>query len=206
MAITPESIKTYNRMVEQVNRQMRRLVQHAKESGDRGSLNWAYRTAVADTQAIYGAGSTRFRKVSEKMLKDADSRASAEVMMRRATKAMEEFRSMPTYSIKGIKETYSKQAESFSKGAGTEFTADDLAGVFETGLWQMLISAGYGSETTRRMVGEIKQNAEDLKKLRKQKKAMRFTPESGEYAERLNDLLSGDRSAARVLGRYLDSI
>lgn len=203
MKLTKANIETFNTAVDSINKQMRRLVKHARETGDVGALNWAYRTAVNDTRNLRVDKGTRFVKLTKTRLKNE---ASAQVYMRRAIEAMKEFREKPTYEISGIKETYGKQAAKFSENFNVPLTADDLAGVFETGLWQTLISAGYGSETTRRMIGEIKQNAADLKKLRKQKKAMRFTPDSGEYADRLNELLDSDRSAARVLGRYLNVI
>ena len=118
---------------------------------------------------------------------------------------MERFREMPSSTKSGLHTVYDNMAKSFSEGAGTEITADDLAGVFETGLWDTMISAGFGSETTRRVIGTIKENKEKLKKLRKQKRAMRLSPDM-EYGERVNEVLAGNRSAARILGKYLDSI
>ena len=205
MALTPESLETYRLAAQAANKRLRRLERLSRQPGYENAKNWAYRSAMSDIHALRGEGARRFPSLPKKLPTDPSKLAELEVKLRRSTKAIERFREMPTSTKSGIKRSYKNRAESFSKGAGTEITADDLAGVFETGLWDTLISAGFGSETTRRVIGTIKENKEKLKKLRKQKHAMRLSPDT-EYGERVNELLDGNRSAVRILGKYLDSI
>lgn len=205
MALTPESLETYRLAAQAANKRLQRLERLSRQPGYENAKNWAYRSAMSDIHALRGEGARRFPSLPKKLPTDPAKLAELEVKLRRSTKAIERFREMPTSTKSGIKRSYKNRAESFSKGAGVEFTPDDLAGVFESGLWQMLRSAGFGSETTRRVIGEINDNREDLQKLRDQKRAMRLSSES-EYGDRLNEVLAGNRSAARILGKYLNSI
>jgi hypothetical protein len=205
MALTPEILEAYRLEVQATNKRLQRLERLSTQSGFEGAKNWAYRSAMSDIKALRGASARRFPSAPKQIPSDPLARAKIETLIRMSRKAMERFREMPTSTKTGIKQSYKNRAESFSKGAGVEFTPDDLAGVFESGLWQMLRSAGFGSETTRRVIGEIADNREDLQKLRDQKRAMRLSSES-EYGDRLNEVIAGNRSAARVLGKYLDSI
>lgn len=205
MALTSESLETYRKFSQAMNKRLQRLERLSKQPGYKAATNWAYQAALSDIHALRGEGARRFPSLPKKLPTDPAKLAELEVKLRRSTKAMERFREMPSSMKSGLHTVYDNMAKSFSEGAGTEITADDLAGVFETGLWDTLISTGFGSETTRRVIGTIKENKEKLKKLRKQKRAMRLSSES-EYGDRLNEVLAGDRSAARILGKYLDSI
>lgn len=205
MALTPESLESYRKLSQAMNKRLQRLERLSAQPGYEGAKNWAYRSAMSDIKALRGAGAKRFPSAPKQIPADPAARAKLETQIRMSRKAMERFREMPTSTKSGIKRSYKNRAKSFSQGAGVEFTADDLAGVFESGLWQMLRSAGFGSETTRRVIGEIQDNKADLQKLRDQKRAMRLSSES-EYGDRLNEVLAGNRSAARILGKYLDSI
>lgn len=205
MALTQDSLEAYRLAAQAANKRLQRLERLSRQPGYENVKNWAYRSAMSDIQALRGEGARRFPSLPSRIPSDPAGRANLETQIRRSMKAIERFREMPTSTKSGIKRSYKNRAKSFSQGAGVEFTADDLAGVFESGLWQMLRSAGFGSETTRRVIGEIQDNKADLQKLRDQKRAMRLSSES-EYGDRLNEVLAGNRSAARILGKYLDSI
>lgn len=205
MALTQESLESYRLAAQAANKKLQRLERLSRQPGYENVKNWAYRSAMSDIHALRGEGARRFPSLPGKIPTDPAAQAKLETQIRRSMKAIEHFREMPTSTKSGIKRSYKNRAKSFSQGAGVEFTADDLAGVFESGLWQMLRSAGFGSETTRRVIGEIQDNKADLQKLRDRKRAMRLSPDT-EYGERLNEFLQGNKSAARVLGRYLDSV
>lgn len=205
MALTPESLESYRKLSQAMNKRLQRLERLSKQPGYKAATNWAYQAALSDIRALRGEGARRFPSLPKKLPTDPAKLTELEVKLRRSTKAMERFRDLPSGTKTGLHTVYDNMAESFSEGAETEITADDLAGVFETGLWDTLISAGFGSETTRRVIGMIKDNKEKLRKLRKQKRAMRLSPDEA-YGERVNELLEGNRSAARILGKYLNSI
>jgi len=205
MALTPENLESYRKFSQAMNKRLQRLERLSKQPGYKAATDWAYQAALSDIHALRGEEARRFPSLPKKLPTDPAKLAELEVKLRRSTKAMERFREMPSSTKSGIKGSYKNRATSFSEGAGTEITADDLAGIFETGLWDTLIFAGFGSETTRRVIGMIKDNKEKLRKLRKQKRAMRLSPDEA-YGERVNELLEGNRSAVRILGKYLDSI
>lgn len=206
MAITAQALEEYRLLAQAANKRLQRLEKLSQQKGYQGVKNWSYRTAMADIQGLRGAGKSRFPTMPKTIPTDPRQAAAMEVRMRRATKAAEAFMAAPSSTKSGIDTTYRKQAQSFSQGAGAQFNAKDLAGVFESGLWQALRTAGYGSETTRRIVGEIKKNADELKKLRERGRAMRFSDDSSPYSDRINDWLDGNKSAARVLGKYLSAL
>ena len=205
MALTPESLETYRLAAQAANKRLQRLERLSRQLGYENAKNWAYRSAMSDIQALRGEGARRFPSLPGKMPTDPTAQAKLEMQIRRSMKAIEHFRELPTSTKSGIKRVYKNRAKSFSQGANVEFTADDLAGVFETGLWDTLMANGFGSETTRRVIGMIKDDKEKLRKLRKQKRSMRLSPDDA-YGERVNELLEGNRSAVRILGKYLDSI
>jgi hypothetical protein len=210
--LTTQAIADYNRMVASANKRLQRLEKLSTQKGYEGVKNWAYRLAIADIKALRGSGKTRFPTVSAKSAGLTGKEASALLLkMRRAEKAIQSFESLPTSTKTGIKRAYEKQAKSFSEGVSTEdhkieFTVKQLAVAFESGLWSMLKDSGFGSGTTRKIIATIKENAKDLQKLREQGKAMRFKGDTDGYGDRINQWLSGNREAARALGRYLNSV
>lgn len=210
--LSAQAIADYNKLVSTANKRLQRLEKLSEQKGYEGVKNWAYRLAMADIKALRGSGSTRFPTVSAKSAGLTGKEASALILkMRRAEKAIQSFKELPTSTKSGIERAYRKQAKTFGENISTkehkvEFSVKELASAFESGLWSQLMHSGFGSDTTRRIIATVKESAQDLQKLREQGRAMRFSSDVGGYGNRINAWLEGNREAARALGRYLSSI
>lgn len=204
MAINAEWLEQYRLQAQAANKRLQRLERFAKAEGNKGSLRWAYAKAQEDIKALRGESAKRFPTPPKALPEDPAELRRLEQKLRRSEKSIQQFRELPSSSVGGLKKIYKERAKSFSKAAGEDFTEDDLKVIFEMGLWELLVQY-FGSRTAHKVLGEIKRHANDLKKLKKQHKAIRM-PEDTEFGSRLNEILDENRSHVRILTRYLDSL
>ena len=204
MALTAEWLESYRLQAQAANKRLQRLERFARTEGNQGSLRWAYAKAQEDIKALRGEGKRRFQAPPKKLPDDPGELRRLEQKLRRSEKAIHQFREMPSSSVGGLKNIYKKRAKSFSEAAGEDLSEDDLKVIFELGLWELLVQY-FGSKTAHKVLGEIKQHANDLKKLKQQHRAIRM-PEDTEFGSRLNEIFKENRNHVRILTRYLDAL
>ena len=189
MAISPELQKEYRRAVERVNKQLYRLEKASAREGYTGILDYAYRNAMRDIQAM--GGGKRFSKSVPKTMRE----------YRKRMNAIERFESKPTSKLTGVKNIYEKRAETFSKKAGTDIKWEGMAKIFESGLWESLVNR-FESKTAQKMIGRIQKDAEKLREQMKAGEVLQFNTHSV-YGRMLNAEM-GENGISEMLMRYLN--
>lgn len=176
----------YRKMMQRVNKRITRLHSEAKKAGYEEIVNYAYRGFANDLKSM---GMDKY--MSKSMPENRKE-------FRKRMSAMNRFIKSPTSSVGGVKKMYAKRAKTMSKKLGLNLTWQDLAKVFETGLWETLDEAGYGSKSIFKVVAEIHADQKDIKKKLKAGEAIQF---KGEMEKRMLPEVS-----SKILERYLKEI
>lgn len=179
----------YRKMMQRVNKRITRLHTEAKKAGYEEITNYAYKGFSRELQGM-GMGKYMSKSMPENRRE-----------FRKRMSAMNRFISAPTSSVGGVKKMYEKRAKTMSMKLGLDLNWKDLAKVFETGLWESLDEAGYGSKSIFKVVAEIH---EERDKLREKLKAGETIQFNGEMQKRMLPKMS--KSGSKVLNRYLKSI
>ena len=190
MAISPDLQKEYRRAVERVNKQLYRLEKASAKEGYRGILDYAYRNAMRDIQAM--GGGKRFSKSMPQTMRE----------YRKRMNAIRRFEEKPTSKLTGVKNIYEKRAGTFSKKAGTDIGWEGMAKIFESGLWESLVNR-FESKTAQKMIGRIQKDADKLKEQMARGEALQFNRHSV-YGRMLNEAMGGQGGLSEMLMRYLD--
>ena len=190
MAISPDLQKEYRRAVERVNKQLYRLEKASAKEGYRGILDYAYRNAMRDIQAM--GGGKRFSKSMPQTMRE----------YRKRMNAIRRFEEKPTSKLTGVKNIYEKRAGTFSKKAGTDIGWEGMAKIFESGLWESLVNR-FESKTAQKMIGRIQKDADKLKEQMARGEAIQFNRHSV-YGRMLNEAMGGQGGLSEMLMRYLD--
>ena len=190
MAISPDLQKEYRRAVERVNKQLYRLEKASAKEGYRGILDYAYRNAMRDIQAM--GGGKRFSKSMPQTMRE----------YRKRMNAIRRFEEKPTSKLTGVKNIYEKRAGTFSRKAGTDIGWEGMAKIFESGLWESLVNR-FESKTAQKMIGRIQKDADKLKEQMARGEAIQFNWHSV-YGRMLNEAMGGQGGLSEMLMRYLD--
>ena len=190
MAISPDLQKEYRRAVERVNKQLYRLEKASAKEGYRGILDYAYRNAMRDIQAM--GGGKRFSKSMPQTMRE----------YRKRMNAIRRFEEKPTSKLTGVKNIYEKRAGTFSKKAGTDIGWEGMAKIFESGLWESLVNR-FESKTAQKMIGRIQKDADKLKEQMARGEAIQFNRHSV-YGRMLNEAMGERGGLSEMLMRYLD--
>lgn len=181
--LSDEEQREYTRMQQQVNKRLQRLEKAAKKAEFSEILNYSYQGFHRELKAL-GMGKTMSKSIP------ADRRE-----FRKRMAAMQRFTAMPTSTIKGVKEYYGKRAATISGKIGVDVTWQDMAKIFESGLWDKLKNQ-YGSKTAWKMIGKVLRDKDAIKADIEAGRKITF---KGEYGRRLNNADISD-----VLQRYLE--
>lgn len=125
----------YIRLAKRADQRLVRLEKLSNEEYFKGVKTYAYANAV-DAISKWNPGGRRFNAKIP----------TTEAGIRKRMKALEEFLAAPTSEKKRIKALYAKRAETINKTAGTNFTWQQLAVFFDSGLAEKM-DAKLGSKT-----------------------------------------------------------
>ena len=176
--------------MERVNKQLYRLEKASAKEGYRGILDYAYRNAMRDIQAM--GGGKRFSKSMPQTMRE----------YRKRMNAIRRFEEKPTSKLTGVKNIYEKRAGTFSRKAGTDIGWEGMAKIFESGLWESLVNR-FESKTAQKMIGRIQKDADKLKEQMARGEAIQFNRHSV-YGRMLNEAMGGQGGLSEMLMRYLD--
>lgn len=190
MAISADLQKEYRRAVERVNKQLYRLEKASTREGYTGILDYAYRNAMRDIQAM--GGGKRFSKSVPQTMRE----------YRKRMNAIRRFEEKPTSKLTGVKSIYEKRAGTFSRKAGADINWEGMAKIFESGLWESLVSR-FESKTAQKIIGRIQKDREKLKEQMARGEVIQFNRHSV-YGRMLNEELGGPGGLTEMLSRYLN--
>lgn len=186
--LSEEMQATYTREVWRVNKQLYRLEKHYAKTGE-NIMATAYAGIMRDIKSFFGE-QKRFSKSMPSTIREYQKRMNA----------IKRFYDKPSSTITGMKSIYERRAEGLSTATGETITKDQLASMFETGLFKQLVKDTFGYATAMKAIGRIQRQAPRIiKDLQKGKKIVFLGRGAGE----LNKQLESDPEMTRMLERYL---
>ena len=186
--LSPELQETYRREVARVNKQLYRLEKHYAGTGE-NIMATAYAGLMRDIKAFFGE-QKRFSKSMPATVREYQKRMNA----------IRRFYEKPTSTITGKKNVFERRAEGLSKATGTKIDPDQLAAMFETGLFRQLIKETFGYVTALKAIARIQKQGERIVKDLQEGKKIVFR---GRGAKELNAQLQADPEMTNMLERYL---
>ena len=155
----------YRRLAKTADQRLVRLEGYRHQDYFKTATQWAYAGAMQDIQKWSGPDATRFNVAPPESEQDKLAKISD----------MRKFIESPSSTKQGIINIYKKRAETFNKGRydekenrvkgnfGTQFTWQDIALYYESGMAQKW-SDRFGSETALRTIAVIQKNRNKIKK------------------------------------------
>lgn len=139
----------YRRLAKVADQRLVRLERLSSEEGFQTATRWAYARAQKDIEKYSGSGATRFNT------KPPENKMQLQAKIN----DIRTFLTSPSSTKTGIIEVYKKKAASTNKNYGTNFTWEDVAKMYISGIGQK-INKDFGSDTVQYAIAQI-QNAEN---------------------------------------------
>lgn len=173
----------YRRLAKTADQRLVRLESYSHDEYFSTATQWAYAKAQKDIGKWSGPEATRFNTNPPKNNEDMIAKIND----------MRSFLEAPSSTKKGIIDIYKKRADTFNKGRinekgekkggfGTEFTWQDIAQYYESGLAQKWTDK-FGSETALKTIAVIQKNRKKIAKAIKQNKEVFIRVPSNEILQ-----------------------
>lgn len=147
----------YRRLAKTADQRLVRLEKYEKETYFKTATLWAYARAKKDIEKW----TPKNAKVTEYRFNIKPPEKTEDLLAK--INDIKTFLSSPTSTKKGITEVYKKRAETFNKKFETQFTWQQLAKYYESGINEIW-DAKFGSDTALRTIGQIQKHADQIKK------------------------------------------
>lgn len=154
-------LRQYNKLAKKADRRMRELERFSRHEEFKSILNYAYRQAAYDIEKWTPPG-TKDKAPRWQRNAPADTNS-----LKAKIKDIERFLNKPTSTMSGTKKIYMKRTETINKKYGTDFTWQNLANYFESGIPDKL-GDKYGSKTVLVAIGQIQKNKSEVLKALKE--------------------------------------
>lgn len=147
--------REYTEYRNKANRRMRSLERLSEQPGYKPVLQYAYRRAVYDINAL-GTEGQRFPTFKQITAEKTNIWTITAYLNTART-----FIQSPSSTKTGIDRIYKKRAETTNRKYKTDFTMDDVAAFYESALWKKLNSI-HGSKVAMKIVAKVQKNADDI--------------------------------------------
>lgn len=162
-----ELVKEYRKLAKTADQRLVRLEGYQYRDGFATSTKWAYSRAMKDIKKWSGEEAKRFNVKPPESIQELEAKITD----------IKNFLESPTSTMKGITSVYKKKADTINKRYGTNFSWEDLANYYMSGLAEKLDSK-YGSKTTLRSIAEIqKLDADAVADIAENKITNRIVPD-----------------------------
>lgn len=143
--------KEYKQLAKRADQRLVRLEKLSQEPGFEAVTKYAYAKAMRDIKHWSGEEGKRFNRNMPKRIRSIEA----------AIQDMKQFLDAPTSAKTGIIKTYKQKADTINEKYGTNFTWQDLANYYNSGLADKLNSE-YGSKTALIVMGVIQKQEKDV--------------------------------------------
>ena len=152
--------KEYRKLAKRADQRLVRLKKLSEQPGYEGVLNYAYKVAQRDIRSWSGEKATRFNTKPPSNTNQLKAKiADIKKFLGSASSTWGR-----TKETKGIKQIYEDRTRTINEKYGTDFTWQELAKLFESGLWKKIKSKDdYGSDTDFNTIADIKKNFKEVK-------------------------------------------
>ena len=147
--------KYYRRLAKTADQRLVRLEKYEQQTYFKTATKWAYAKAVKDIKKWMpkDAKVTEYRFNIKPPTKTEDLLAKIN--------DIKTFLESPTSTKKGITEVYKKRADTVNKKFGTNFTWQQLAKYYDSGMAEVW-DAKFGSDTALRTIGQLQKHKEQI--------------------------------------------
>ena len=147
--------KYYRRLAKTADQRLVRLEKYEQQTYFKTATKWAYAKAVKDIKKWMpkDAKVTEYRFNIKPPTKTEDLLAKIN--------DIQTFLESPTSTKKGITEVYKKRADTVNKKFGTNFTWQQLAKYYDSGMAEVW-DAKFGSDTALRTIGQLQKHKEQI--------------------------------------------
>ena len=169
MAKTPKRLeleKEYRKLAKRADQRLVRLKKLSEKPGFEAVTQYAYRVAQRDIRAWSGEKATRFNTKPPSNTNQLKAKiADIKKFLDSASSTWGE-----TKETKGIKKIYQDRADTINKklkkdGINANFTWQDIARLFESGLWEKLqTSDNFSSKSDFKTLARMKANFNDVER------------------------------------------
>lgn len=149
MASYEELEKEYRRLAKRADQRLVRLEAYRHDKNFKTATQWAYAKAEKDIEKW--GGKNRFNT------KPPESKSQLEAKIA----DIKQFLESPTSTKAGITKVYKKRADTMNKKYGTNFTWENLAEYYNSGMAAKM-DAQLGSKTALKMIGQAQKNKKDV--------------------------------------------
>ena len=178
-----EYLKYYNKIAKKADRRMRELERFSRVPKLENILNYAYRTAQKD---IASWTPPEAQDKAPRWQRNAPMDTNS---LKAKIKDIEKFLSKPTSTMTGVIKIYKKRTDTINKKYGTNFTWEQLANYFESGLADKA-SDQYGSKTVLRALGVIQNSKKEVLEKIKEKSEAHIQVKNIAVQNAVNGILS----------------
>lgn len=149
-----ESTEQYfRRLAKQSDQRLVRLEKLENEECFENVTKWAYANAMYEIKSMHGDNAKRFNVTPKRLV----SGEFSEKNMKMQIAIMKKFLLSPTSQKSTIVKTYKNRTNTINKQYGTNFTWQELANFFNTGIDKKL-DLQYGSKVKMKAIGMIQRN------------------------------------------------
>lgn len=148
-------LKQYNKLAKKADRRMRELERFSKYPEFENILNYAYRVAKKDIEKWTPPGT---QDKAPRWQRNAPFNTNS---LKAKIKDIERFLRMPTSTMTGTRNIYIKRTNKINKKYKTQFTWQQLANYFESGIPDKS-NDKYGSKTVLKAIGEIQKKKKEV--------------------------------------------
>lgn len=151
--------KEYRKLAKRADQRLVRLKRLSEQPGYEGILNYAYKVAQRDIRSWSGEKATRFNTKPPSNTNQLKAKiADIKKFLGSASSTWGR-----TKETKGIKQIYEDRTRTINEKYGTDFTWQELAKLFESGLWKKIKSKDdFGSDTDFTTIANAKKNFKEV--------------------------------------------
>ncbi len=151
----------YRKLAKRADQRLVRLEAAAAKPGYESVTQYAYKKAMRDIRAWSGENASRFNTKPPKNTNQLKAKiADIKRFLSSASSTIG-----ATKETRGIKQIYQERANTINEKYDTNFKWQDLAKLFESGLWEKLKSSEtYSSDADFQTIAHIKANFKEVKK------------------------------------------
>lgn len=151
----------YRKLAKRADQRLVRLEAAAAKPGYESVTQYAYKKAMRDIRAWSGENASRFNTKPPKNTNQLKAKiADIKRFLASASSTIG-----ATRETRGIKQIYQERANTINEKYDTNFKWQDLAKLFESGLWEKLKSSDtYSSDADFQTIAHIKANFKEVKK------------------------------------------
>ena len=151
----------YRKLAKRADQRLVRLEAAAAKPGYESVTQYAYKKAMRDIRAWSGENASRFNTKPPKNTNQLKAKiADIKRFLSSASSTIG-----ATRETRGIKQIYQERANTINEKYDTNFKWQDLAKLFESGLWEKLKSSDtYSSDADFQTIAHIKANFKEVKK------------------------------------------